>query len=207
MFFDVLAHFSEDKNRERLLEKIGLCFLAVAVFAEIAAYPYGQRNDTLSEQIIGSLDTKARDAFTNAFNALTKAGEADTKADEALNKVDAANTAASKAFTLAAKANAELADRSLTDKQVKAIVAELNQYSGQEYDVVAYWSSKESVAIAERVNQVLQKAGWNLQQPKDWHGLLGGIVGIQVWIHPDSDKRTGRSKIACKCSIAGKFGG
>lgn len=56
VLFDVLAHFSDDKGRERLFEKLGLCFFAVAVVAEIVAYPFGQRNDTLSEQIIGSLD-------------------------------------------------------------------------------------------------------------------------------------------------------
>jgi hypothetical protein len=53
--FDVLAHLSEDKNRNRarLFEKIALCFFAIAVLAEIAAYPYGQRNDKLSEDMIG----------------------------------------------------------------------------------------------------------------------------------------------------------
>jgi hypothetical protein len=45
VLFDVLAHFSEDKKKERLLEKIGLYFFAVAVLSEIVAYPYGQRND------------------------------------------------------------------------------------------------------------------------------------------------------------------
>src|SRR5437763_16645197 len=57
--FDVLAHLSsKDKKKETILEKIALCCFAVAVLAEIAAYPYGQRNDALTEQIIGSLDTK-----------------------------------------------------------------------------------------------------------------------------------------------------
>jgi hypothetical protein len=103
--FDVLAHLSaEDKRREALFEKIGLCCFAVAVLAEIAAYPYGQRNDTLSAQVIGSLDTKSREAFANASGALTKSGAADTKAEAAkdiasksLDKSNAANDAAGKA--------------------------------------------------------------------------------------------------------------
>lgn len=107
VFFEALAHVSEDKKRERLLEKVGLWFFAVAVFCEMAAYPYGQRNDTLSEQIIGSLDIKARDAFTNASSALTKSGEAETKADDAETKSVNAVTASSNAHGLAKGARKE----------------------------------------------------------------------------------------------------
>jgi len=117
--FDVLAHLSaKDKKRETLFEKIGLCCFAVAVLAEIAAYPYGQRNDTLSAQAIGSLDAKSREASTNASNALTKSGVAETKADEAETKsgealtrahaaersLDKAENDAGKAQTVAASA-------------------------------------------------------------------------------------------------------
>lgn len=86
VLFDVLAHLSKDEKRTTLLEKIGLGFFAVAVLAEVVAYPYGQRNDTLSAQVIGSLDAKSREASTNASNALTKSSEAETKADEAVSK-------------------------------------------------------------------------------------------------------------------------
>ncbi|PYY10967.1 MAG: hypothetical protein DMG61_20370 [Acidobacteria bacterium] len=119
VFFDVLAHFSEDKNRERLLEKVGLCFFAIAVFAEIAAYPYGQRNDTLSEQIIGSLDTKAKDAFTNASNASTKAGDAANTADRANRAADHAETASGNAVGKSSTALREVSDlnRELVNEQ------------------------------------------------------------------------------------------
>jgi len=89
VLFDVLAHFSDDKKRERLLEKIGLCFFAIAVLAEILAYPYGQRNDALSEQVIRSLDATARDAFSNATKALTDSGHAETLAQHSSNTADA----------------------------------------------------------------------------------------------------------------------
>src|SRR4030081_3114174 len=60
---DVLAHLSaEDKRRETLFEKIGLCCFALAVLAEIAAYPYGQRNDKLSADMISSLSEEAGEA-------------------------------------------------------------------------------------------------------------------------------------------------
>jgi hypothetical protein len=93
VLFDVLAHFSDDKRRERLFEKIGLCFFAIAVFAELLAYPYGQRNDSLSEQLIGSLDAKARQASSDASQAITDSGTALSQAKDALNKTGAAEGA------------------------------------------------------------------------------------------------------------------
>lgn len=50
VLFDVLAHLSKDDSRKHALEKAALIFFAIAVFAEVIAYPYGQRNDTLSER-------------------------------------------------------------------------------------------------------------------------------------------------------------
>src|ERR1700693_4787469 len=72
---EALAHLSDDKKKERRFDKIGIVFFAIAVLAEIAAYPYGQRNDALSEQVIVSLDVKARDAASNASTALSNSKE------------------------------------------------------------------------------------------------------------------------------------
>jgi len=96
---EALAHLSDDKKTERRLDRIGIVFFAIAVLAEIAAYPYGQRNDTLSEQIIVSLDAKSREAFSNASSALTKSSIAETKADGAAMKADVAEDVAGKAKT------------------------------------------------------------------------------------------------------------
>src|ERR1700746_2240026 len=83
---EALAHLSDDKKTERWFDKIGIVFCAIAVLAEIAAYPYGQRNDTLSEQVIVSLDAKARDAANNASTALSNSKEAETKSSDAVDK-------------------------------------------------------------------------------------------------------------------------
>jgi len=74
--FDVLAHRTDDKTKERVLERIALYLFGIAVLAEIVAYPYGQRNDTLSERIIGSLDAKARSALEESEKADAKASDA-----------------------------------------------------------------------------------------------------------------------------------
>lgn len=178
--FELLAHLSsEDKKRETILEKIAICFFAVAVLAEIVAYPYGRRNDTLSEQIIGSLDAKARNASTNASNALTKAGEADTKAE-------AANTASSKAQEKAdtasrvsdnavGRANAiidALRQPRLTDDDQQALVARLKACPHHNNRVVILSSGLNSFLVP--IMLALQKAGFNAVEPKPVLNMFEG---------------------------------
>jgi hypothetical protein len=140
VLFDVLAHFSEGKKRERLLEKIGLCFFAVAVLAEIAAYKYGQRNDALSEGVITSLDAKAKQASSDASQAITISGTALSQAKDALGKTGAAEgamkgaeneaknarSAASSAMTLAqgARTEADSFERDIVSAKQQAADAE-----------------------------------------------------------------------------------
>jgi hypothetical protein len=83
-----------------------------------------------------------------------------------------------------------LADRQLSDKQFKEIIEALRPFSGQEYDVTAYWDSKESLNIAERINQALQIAEWKFLPMTQYRAMLGGVVGIQIWRHPEADTRT-----------------
>jgi hypothetical protein len=116
VIFDVLAHLSEDKKRERALERLALWFFAIAVLAEIIAYPYGQRNDTLSGNMIlsldakaGEADSKAREAIADSFTALSQAKDALAKAGKAADSLGKAEDEANKAQ--AASSNAlSLAD-------------------------------------------------------------------------------------------------
>ena len=119
--FEALAHLAEDKAKERTLDKIGIVFFAVAVLAEIAAYPYGQRNDELAQQAIGALDGKVKEAEGNASkavsdsraalgqatDALTKAGNAANALGRAESEAKGAQTASSNALTLATGAHKE----------------------------------------------------------------------------------------------------
>lgn len=105
--FEVLAHLSKDDVKKALLEKIGLWFFAIAVLAEIAAYPYGQRSDALSAQVIGSLDVKAQRAADNASKAVADSSDAEIKSGAAFDKADVANKSASTALNLATGARRE----------------------------------------------------------------------------------------------------
>jgi hypothetical protein len=83
-----------------------------------------------------------------------------------------------------------LADRKLSDEQFREVVKALKPFSGQEYEVTAYRDSKESVAIAERINEALQAAGWSFLPMKEYRVMPGVVVGVLVWSHPEADEKT-----------------
>jgi len=88
--FEALSHRTDDKKKAHVLDTFGIVFFAIAVLAEIAAYPYGQRNDELSQLVIISLDAKAQDASDAADRAKTAADGAATKAESVSKKADQA---------------------------------------------------------------------------------------------------------------------
>ena len=197
VFFDVLAHFSEDKKRERLLEKIGLCFFAVAVFAEIGAYPYGQRNDTLSEQIIGSLDAKSREAAGNASTALTKADEADTKAGVANDKSGKAQDTANAANRTSglAQAKAEAVDKLAVDLDARlAKAAQAQLVLKQHVEQVA--SDREVIGNrGDRTGQESEK-----RERKKRFDEVRKYAGTLAVIQPVSDGEP--SKVSAEIGLA-----
>jgi hypothetical protein len=142
VLFDVLAHLSQDENptRAKRFERIGLWFFGVAIFAEILAYPYSQRNDTLSSQQdaeqrakIAELDNSTQRLKTDAENAHKQAeGFKAQIADSAARAKSAeAQVASAKAASDAASAKAEtfrldIAKANESAKQAEARAAEAN---------------------------------------------------------------------------------
>ena len=168
----------EDRAKERSLEKLALCFFAVAVFAEIAAYPYGQRNDTLSAQIIGSLDVKAQSALGKAELAEGKAKDAGMKADKADEKSGNAIATASGALAKAKAAEAILAWRDLTPKQQADIASALRQFGSKTYSLAIWGGTPEITHAVDKVVAMLTQADWTLE---DWGFAMGGSVpGVLV---------------------------
>jgi hypothetical protein len=90
----------------------------------------------------------------------------------------------------------KLSDRTLSEQQLKTIAARLKAFSGQEYQVIAYWDSKESMAIGNRIHEALQLAHWVYLKPDGWHGLLGGAIGVVAYIHPDADEYTRNAAVS-----------
>jgi hypothetical protein len=169
VLFDILANLSKDLKRKTLLEKTGLCFFAVAVLAEIAAYPYGQRNDELSANMIGSLSAEAAQADAKAKTALTDSGTAITKAGDADSKAETASDVAGNAQTLARGARTE------ADSFEKDIVSAKAQAAKAENDLA---DALQRAANAEReIAQIKLPRALDLEQQQGMGNTLSQFKG------------------------------
>src|ERR1700723_3579571 len=122
--FDVLAHMSDsNKTVERGLERIGLVCFAIAVLAEVIAYPYSKRNDDLSGSEIKTLSVMASSARVNAEDALGKAKVASEEASGAKGEADRAKDTASAAESLArgARSEADKFEKRLGSAEIKLV--------------------------------------------------------------------------------------
>lgn len=161
---EALAHLSDDKKAERRFDKIGIVFFALAVLAEIAAYPYGQRNDTLSDQAMASLQTSARDA--------------NDRATAAQNRADAAENHA-------AEVQESVAPRRLTGKQASVIAARLLRFSGQPVVAFSHTFDVESAVLAAEILATLKSAKW------DMNSTVGVSGPVFQWVQAPSVPVTG----------------
>ncbi len=102
----------------------------------------------------------------------------------------------------AAEANARGAEANLALEKYKApreidaagselITSKLNQFAGQEYKFTTFWDVKEPLAFSLQLHTILQSAGWKyIPHGKGGSFLLGGLSGIQVYIHPAAEPKT-----------------
>jgi hypothetical protein len=141
--------------------------LGIANDAKRVSSEARQEADSFEKDIV-SAKTQAAEAESHLADALERANEA---------KRESANV------------SEKLADRTLTALQISLIAGRLFPYPGQEYEVVAYWESKESMGIANRINQALLLAHWKYVQLEHGTALLGGVTGVLVNVHPAADKR------------------
>lgn len=191
-----------NKERKERLTKTSTLLLIAALSAELLCVV---RTNQLSGGVIDSLGNKATEADGKAQKALTDSGSALTQSGQALAASGAAKESADSAHGEADQAlkgatvdaarvaalNGKLADRTLSDNQVKSIAAKLAKYAGQEYDIIPYWDSPESMTIANRVQlALLQGAHWKYSPPTAATNLMGGLVGIKVNIQPQADEQS-----------------
>jgi hypothetical protein len=142
VLFDVLSHLSDEHPiRAKRFERIGLWFFGIAVLAEILAYPYSQRNDTLSSQQgaeqqakIAELDNSTQGLRTDAENARAQAALAKEKSDEASAKAESfrLEIAALEVSAADAKAAQQEVETKLALQQERAATAEKSLIELQE---------------------------------------------------------------------------
>ncbi len=188
--------------------KVGELLVIIGVAGELLAdggiFVLSNKLQIISDQEIGEAKQSAGAAFERAAQTEKEAAEdlkatnvAGHEAEEARQKAEGfqlqiaqANERAAEAERETARLKSQLADRTLTDDQLRAIAIKLASYAGQEYEIVAYWDSKESVGIANRIHQALQMARWKyIPPPKTGVALFGGVIGIFVNVHPEADRR------------------
>src|SRR5260370_4473441 len=80
-------------------------------------------------------------------------------------------------------------DRALSDKQIETIVQKIRSFSGQEYQITTFWEMREPLAIANHIHAALQLATWKFIPPASATFMLGGIEGVQVWVHPAAEEQ------------------
>jgi hypothetical protein len=124
-----------------------------------------------------------------------KISQANDRTAAAESQIALLNAQAKQAEAKASQAQLDLArfkaPRALTDEQAKVIAEKLKQFGPQAFEVTTYWDSVEPMAFSQRLADILvRSAGWKLEQPKAFHALLGGLVGVQVYVHPLADDQT-----------------
>jgi hypothetical protein len=153
-----------------------------------------QANDALgkagkAQESLGKAEDEANKAETAASSALGTARQARQEAHSFEKEIASAKEAA-------AKAEAKLADRTLSDEQVRSIAAKLSVFVGQAYTVTAYWDSKESLGIANRIHSGLLLAKWTYSDEGSKGMMLGGEIGVLVWTHPDARENTKKAALS-----------
>lgn len=118
-----------------------------------------------------------------AAKALEAAEVARKNAEGFRLQIAQANERAANAERELARLTQRLADRSLSDEQVRAITLRLLPFSGQ---VVTY-DSKETVGLANNLIAAITLAGWKYIPQNGV--IIGGISGVLVFCHPKADAK------------------
>ena len=168
--FDVLAHmYEETKGKATMFERIGLWCFAIAVLCEIGAYPYGQRNDNLSEQTIRSLDKLAHDAAAVANEAKATAGQANITsgaandaAGQAREKADASGKIAARAIAGEdalehenASLKTKIAPRRVSGDQATKLCAFIHVATARSMDIMSSAGMAEPDDFAEDIGRAI----------------------------------------------------
>jgi outer membrane murein-binding lipoprotein Lpp len=192
---EYVAHFvfEEDARRNRREMVVSILFGVLVLGGVVGEYLFGKKLSQVSEQLQQIADTQVAQVNSDAAAAVRDA--------EGLRlQIAQANERAANAERETARLTGVLADRTLSDEQVRSIAAKLSPYSGQVYDITPYRSSKESVGIAVRIDAALRLARWTPVQSQAI-GLFGGIVGGLVFRHPDADQQTKAAESALVAAL------
>lgn len=192
------------KKHLKIFEMCVIIGVAGELLADGGIFLFSSHLQMIADAEIVELTKEAGDARTSAKGAAAAARFAKEQSDKAVasatsalslardarKEADSFKKAIVSAKEAAARAESKLADRVLTDEQVQSIAKKLKIFGGQTYTVTAYWESKESLGIANRIHASLHLAGWSYSPEGSKSMMLGGVIGVFVYRHPDADEST-----------------
>ncbi len=152
-----------------------------------AAYERASKNEKETAATL----KEAQQERADAAKALAAAQTARREAEGFKLQIAQANERAANAELETERLRKQVADRTLTDAQIISIGTRLKPFKGQPYTVTAYWDSKESIGIANRIHLSLHDvAQWSYSDEGTKGFMLGGTVGVIVWTHPAAEETT-----------------
>jgi hypothetical protein len=205
---DVVAHLIEDTHKPlaKVFERIGLCCFALAVAAELGAYKYGQRNDSLSSQVITSLGTQATNALRDSGTALLQsenaknvAGDAARNAKRAQDSADGARADARDAQGAAGKAGEDAKQlRSDVDEfelilsagasghTLRPVLFSRLKNEPKANISISYFTGAESGTrvFAEKLSQAFKGFGWKVSSGRQ-DSARSGVTIFNKWADLD----------------------
>lgn len=131
-------------------------------------------------------------AYARSDEAKAESAKSFERATEAQRHLAESNERAAQAEQKAAEAKLALerfkAPRVLSQQEQQLIVSKASKFTGQEYTVTTFWDINEALAFSNQLHNTLLTAGWKFIPPGEGGSfLLGSMIGVQVWMHPDAD--------------------
>ena len=150
-----------------------------------------ERTASLEKQA-GESQTAIAKANADAAQSLATAKQAESNLAEANERAAKANERAAQAEQKAAEAQLALekfkAPRVLSPRDQRVIITKISKFVGQEFSMTTFWDIKEPLGFSNQLHQTLLSAGWKYIPPGEGGSfLLGGLAGVQVWVHPAAD--------------------
>lgn len=162
----------------------GLAAAAILAFISFGAtWAQTRLQAQLSEQKEEASNQRDRKSQERIAHAQAEAAEANARAAEATRLTEQERLAR-------VKIEGRLADRALSDVQFTTISNELRPFAGQEYEITTFWDLREPMAISNRISHALTSGGWKYVKPDKGRWLIGGLEGVEIYVHPDANERT-----------------
>jgi hypothetical protein len=210
----LVGEYSESerwKKYVKTFEMLVILGVAGELFADAGVFVFSARLQSLSDIEVGRLNVAAESANATAKQFESQIADANSKADTARRDAESFRLDIAKANERAANAeeatvtlskatederaarlkiDQTLADRVCGNAQSEVIAANTKPFAGQEFQLTTYWESKEPMAVSNCIYGALLGAGWKFIPYEHGSALLGGIIGVLVYVHPEAAQQT-----------------